>query len=323
MAVEKDLALDFARVAEAGALAAARWMGQGNNDRADEAAVEAMRRSLDEMDVDGTVVIGEGERDEAPMLYIGERLGTGTGPRVDVAVDPVEGTNLVARGQANALSVIAASSPGGLLHAPDTYMEKLIVGPAAAGKVSLEYPVQANLQIIADSLDRHVDDLTIVILDRPRHGELIEEVRRAGARIKLISDGDLSAAISVAVTGTGDDAVFGIGGAPEGVLSAVALRCLGGQMLARIRPRNDAEAERARQMGIDLDREYRTEDLASGDELIFAATGITEGDLFQGVHFFGGGARTHSLVMTFQTGRVSVLDTIHILERRAVTAVRL
>jgi fructose-1,6-bisphosphatase II len=321
--VEKLLSMEFLRVTEAGALGAARWMGQGDNDRADQAAVEAMRRTLDEVDVSGTIVIGEGERDQAPMLFIDERVGSGRGPAVDIAVDPVEGTNLVARGVPNALAIIAASNRGGLLHAPDTYMEKLIVGPPAADKVSLEYPVRANLQIIADSLNRRIQDLTVVILDRPRHQQLVQEVREAGARIQLIPDGDVSAAISVAVSGTGVHAVMGIGGAPEGVLAAAALRCLGGAILARLRPRDDAEAERAQSMGIDLNKVYRTEDLASGENIIFAATGITNGELFRGVHYFGGGARTHSLVMTNKTGTIRFVDTVHLFERRAVGVVRL
>jgi len=321
--VEKLLSMEFLRVTEAGALGAARWMGQGDNDRADQAAVEAMRRTLDEVDVSGTIVIGEGERDQAPMLFIDERVGSGRGPAVDIAVDPVEGTNLVARGVPNALAIIAASNRGGLLHAPDTYMEKLIVGPPAADKVSLEYPVRANLQIIADSLNRRIQDLTVVILDRPRHQQLVQEVREAGARIQLIPDGDVSAAISVAVSGTGVHAVMGIGGAPEGVLAAAALRCLGGAILARLRPRDNAEAERAQSMGIDLNKVYRTEDLASGENIIFAATGITNGELFRGVHYFGGGARTHSLVMTNKTGTIRFVDTVHLFERRAVGVVRL
>jgi len=321
--VEKQLAMEFLRVTEAGALGAARWMGQGDNDRADHAAVEAMRRALDDVDVNGTVVIGEGERDQAPMLFIDERVGTGRGPGVDIAVDPVEGTNLVARGVPNSLAVIAVSDRGGLLHAPDTYLEKLIVGPPAADKVNLDYPVRANLQIIADSLNRGLEDLTVVILERPRHQQLIQEVREAGARIMLIPDGDVSAALSVAISGTGVHAVLGTGGAPEGVIAAAALRCLGGAILARFRPRDEAEADRARAMGIDLNRVYRTEDLASGENLIFAATGITDGELFKGVHFFGGGARTHSLVMTYRHGTMRFVDTVHIFERRAMGVVRL
>lgn len=321
--MERLLSQEFLRVTEEGALGAARWMGQGDNERADQAAVEAMRRTLDDVDVAGTIVIGEGERDKAPMLFIDERVGSGRGPAVDIAVDPVEGTNLVARGVPNALAVIAASDRGGLLHAPDTYMEKLIVGPPAAGKVSLDYPVSANLQIIADALNRRIQDITVVILERPRHQQLIQEVREAGARIMLIPDGDVSAAISVAVSGTGVHAVLGTGGAPEGVLAAAALRCLGGAIQGRIRPRDEAEAERARGMGIDLNKIYHTEDLASGENLIFAATGITDGELFKGVHYFGGGARTHSLVMTYRHGTMRFVDTVHIFERRAVGVVRL
>ncbi len=321
--VEKTLALEFLRVAEAAALAAARRMGQGNNDQADAAAVEAMRSALDEIDVTGTIVIGEGERDQAPMLYIGEPVGSGHGPEVDIAVDPVEGTNLVARGLPNSLSVIAASDRGGLLHAPDIYMDKLIVGPPAADKVHMDYPVRANLQIIADSLSRRVEDLTIVILDRPRHNKLVEEVREAGARIKLIADGDIAGAISAAVSGTGVHAVMGIGGAPEGVLAAAALRCLGGAIFGRFKPRNDDEAQRSRSMGIDLEHVYTTEELARGDNLVFVATGITDGELFKGVHYFGGGARTHSIVMSYRSGTMRFIDTVHIVERRAVGVVRL
>jgi len=320
--VEKVITSEFLRVAETAALGAARWMGQGDNHRADEAAVEAMRKALDSVDIKGTVVIGEGERDEAPMLFIGEQLGSGKGPAVDIAVDPVEGTNLVARGQANALSVIAASDKGGLLHAPDTYMEKLVVGPPAAGKVHMDYPVRANLQIIAEALKRHVQDLTVVVLDRPRHAGLIEELREAGARIKLIGDGDLSAALSTAISGTNVHAVMGVGGAPEGVLTAVAMRCLGGQILARIKPRNEQEAERAKNMGIDLEKVYDTQDLAPGDNLIFVATGITDGELFKGVQYFGGGARTHSLVLNYRGGTMRFVDTVHFFERPASGMVR-
>lgn len=321
--IEKALALDLVRVTEAAALAAAHTMGQGDNHRADEAATEAMRRALLDIEIEGTIVIGEGERDEAPMLFIGERVGSGSGEVVDIAVDPLEGTNLVAKGLPNALAVIALSDQGCLFHAPDTYMEKLIVGPPAAEKVSLDYPVRANLQIIADSLRRHISDLTVVILDRPRHAQLIEEVRDVGARIKLISDGDVAAAISAAVSGTGVHAVMGTGGAPEGVLAAAALRCLGGSILGRFRPRNEAEAQRAAAMGIDVERVYRTEELASGDNIIFAATGVTDGDLLKGVRFFGGGARTDSLVMGYSSGTMRFVDTVHILERRDVGMLRL
>jgi fructose-1,6-bisphosphatase II len=325
--VEQVLALDVLRVVEAGALAAARWMGQGHNDAADHAAVEAMRAALDSLPIDGTIVIGEGERDEAPMLMIGERVGAargGGGVPVDIAVDPLEGTNLVAKGIANALAVVAVAEPGGLMHAPDTYMEKLIVGPPAADKVSLDFPIGANLRIIADSLGREVRDLTVVVLDRPRHADLVRDIRQAGARIRLIEDGDVAAAISVAVSGTGVHAVMGIGGAPEGVLAAAAVRCLGGELLGRFRRRNVAAAARARAMGVeDLDRVYRADELASGQSIVFAATGVTDGDLFQGVRFFGGGARTHSLVMRTDSRTVRFIDTVHAFDRRALGAVRI
>lgn len=320
---EYNLALDCVQVTEAAAIAAGRWLGHGDNHRADQAAVEAMRTTLDRLGVDATVVIGEGERDEAPMLYIGERIGTPGTTEVDIAVDPLEGTNLVARGQPGSTAVIAVAEKGGLLHAPDTYLDKLVVGPQAAGKVDLNFPVRANLRIIADSLHRRIEDLTVVVLERERHKDLIAEIRDAGARIKMIADGDLGAAISVAVSGTGDHAVMGIGGAPEGVLAAAALRCLGGEILARFRPRNDGEGERAVAMGIDLDRVYNTRDLASGEHVIFTATGVTSGDLLKGVQYFAGGARTHSLVMSAATGTFRFIDTVHMFDRTLVPGVRL
>jgi fructose-1,6-bisphosphatase II len=329
--MEQLLALEMVRVTEAAAIASARLMGRGEHNEADHAAVEAMRRAMDEIDMSGTIVIGEGERDEAPMLYIGERVGRpgtvegeGALPEIDIAVDPLEGTNLVAHGQANAITVLAASERGGLLHAPDTYFEKLCVGPVVAGKVDIRDSPSDNVRRIAAALGRNVNDITVVILERPRHDHLIAEVREAGARIKLISDGDLSAAISCAVSGTGVHAVMGIGGAPEGVLTAAALRCLGGEIQARFRFRNDDERARAARMGIaDDDRVYSTEELASGDNLVFAATGVTDGDLLQGVRFFGGGARTHSLVMAYQTQQVRFIDTVHMFDRSRPPAVRL
>ena len=357
--MERQLLLEFVRVTEAGALASARFMGRGDAHGADEAAVEAMRRAMDEVHMDGTIVIGEGERDEAPMLYIGEKVGGGVqggGPAapystdaaggslllsednsevaavdqlpgdptaVDIAVDPLEGTNLVARGQEGAISVMAVAERGGLLHAPDIYMEKLCVGPTAAGKVSMEFPVAANLRIVADSLGRHVEDLTVVILDRERHHKLIDEVRRAGARIRLIGDGDLTAAISAAVSGTGDHCVMGSGGAPEGVLTAAALRSLGGQILGQFIPRNAAERERCKEMGIDPEKVYDTHELASGEMLMFAATGVTDGALLKGVRFFGGGARTHSLVMGLQSRTIRFVDTVHLLDPDTIGHVRL
>jgi fructose-1,6-bisphosphatase II len=326
--VEQLLALEMVRVTEAAAIASARFMGKGQRDEADLAATEAMRRTMDETDIAGTIVIGEGERDKAPMLYIGERVGKhdGTGAdAVDIAVDPLEGTNLVATGQGGAITVLAASETGGLTNAPDTYLEKLAVGPVAAGCVDITRPAAENTNRIAEALRRKATDITVIILDRPRHVDLIAEVRSTGARIKLISDGDVSAAIACAVQGTGVHAVMGIGGAPEGVITAAALRCLGGEMQARFRFRNDEERERAKTMlgHADETRVYRTEDLASGEELVFAATGVTEGELLQGVRFFGGGARTHSLVMAYRSKQVRFVDTVHMFDRDRPPAVRL
>src|SRR5690349_5448372 len=315
--MEQLLALEMVRVTEAAALASARFMGRGEKDEADRAAVEAMRRTMDEIEFAGRIVIGEGERDEAPMLWIGEPVGQRTppgvedNPEIDIAVDPLEGTNLVAHGQAGAITVLAASEKGGLVHAPDTYLEKLCVGPIAAGRVDIRLPPRENLARIATELRRSIGDITVVILERPRHEALIDEVRQAGARIKLISDGDLSAAISCAVQGTGVHAVMGIGGAPEGVLTAAALRCLGGEIQARFRYRSEEEHARGTAMGHgDEERVYTTEELASGDSL-------------QGVRFFGGGARTHSLVMAYQTKQVRFVDTVHMFDRDRPPSVRL
>ena len=327
--MEQLLALEMVRVTEAAALASARFMGRGARDEADGAATEAMRRTMDEIEFAGRIVIGEGERDEAPMLYIGERVGKrgaerADAPAVDIAVDPLEGTNLVAHGQAGAITVLAASEAGGLTHAPDTYLEKLCVGPVVAGRVDIRASPAENVAIIADALGRRVGDITVVILERPRHEQLISEVRAAGARIKLIGDGDLSAAISCAVSGTGVHAVMGIGGAPEGVITAAALRCLGGEIQARFRYRNDEERARGERMGHgDEDRVYCTEDLAPGENLVFAATGVTAGDLLEGVRFFGGGARTHSLIMAYQSKQVRFVDTVHMFDRDSPPRVRL
>ncbi len=325
--MEQLLALEMVRVTEAAAIASARFMGRGARDEADQAATEAMRRTMDEANLAGTIVIGEGERDHAPMLYIGEKVGRhdGAAEAVDIAVDPLEGTNLVATGQGGALTVLAASEKGGLTHAPDTYLEKLAVGPVAAGCVDITKSAAENCHRIAEALRRKVTDITVVILDRPRHEDLIAEVRGTGARIKLISDGDVSAAISCAVQGTGIHAVMGIGGAPEGVITAAALRCLGGELQARFRFRNDEERERAARMlgHMDETKVFRTEDLASGEHLVFSATGVTPGELLQGVRFFGGGARTHSLVMAYQTKQVRFVDTVHMFDRDRPPAVRL
>jgi fructose-1,6-bisphosphatase II len=326
-AMEKLIALEMAYVTEAAAVASARLMGRGDRHEADRVATEAMRAAMDEVEMQGTIVIGEGERDQAPMLYIGEQVGAGGddgAPRIDIAVDPLEGTNLVATGSANAITVLAASEAGGLVHAPDTYLEKLCVGPFAAGHVDITLPPAENVRRIAKALGREVADITVIVLDRPRHETLIAELRSTGARIKLISDGDLSAAISCAVQGTGVHAVMGIGGAPEGVITAAALRCLGGEIQARFRYRSDEERERGARMGHgDEDRIYRTEDLASGENLVFAATGVTDGDLLNGVRFFGGGARTHSLVMAYQAKTVRFVDTVHMFNRERPPSVRL
>ncbi|MHB8731945.1 MAG: class II fructose-bisphosphatase [bacterium] len=322
--MEQTLVLDVVKVTEAAAIAAGRHMGEGETDRTDQAAVTAMREMLAELPIHGRVVIGEGERDEAPMLFIGEEVGAGEGLAVDIAVDPVEGTNLVANGLPNAIAVLAVAERGGILHAPDIYMEKLVVPPQAAGKVDLRWPPQRNLQVLAECLRRRIEDITVVILNRPRHADLIAAVRAAGARIKLISDGDVAPAISAAVSGTAVHAVMGIGGAPEGVLTAAALRCLGGEIQGRFWYRNDGERQRAHEMGItDPERIFRTDELCSGGNLLFAATGITDGDLFRGVRFFGGGVRTHSIVMTAQTRQVRFIDTIHIQDPSRVGEVRL
>jgi len=320
--IERELALELVRVTEQAALAAGRWTGKGDKHKVDEVATEAMRRVLNELPISGTVVIGEGEMDEAPMLYIGERLGKG-GPEVDIAVDPVEGTNITAKGLPNAVTVIAISEKGGLFHAPDMYMEKLIVPPPAAGKVGLDWPVEANLKAIAMALDRKVEDLVVVVLDRPRHEKLIQDIRAAGARVKLIGDGDVIAALAAAMRGTGVHAVMGIGGAPEGVLAAAALKILGGEIQARFYPEDEEERERLESMGASAEKIYTTEDLAPGKEIVFAATGITDGDILRGVRFFGGGARTHSLAMGHATRVVRFIDSIHLFDEGARVTVRL
>ena len=326
--MEEHLSLDFLRVVENAAIAAARTMGFGDRHKADEVAVEAMRSTMDEVEMDGTIVIGEGERDEAPMLYIGEKVGLhNRAPRalfpvVDIAVDPLEGTNLCATGAPNAIAVLAASEKAGLLHAPDLYMEKIIVGPACKGGVELDAPVADNLRSVAKRLDRDVEDLVVIVLDRPRHEQLISDIRKAGARIRLIGDGDLSAGISAAVVGTGVHMVMGTGGAPEGVLTAAALRCLNGQILARLVVSKPEHQERLEKMGVnDPKRVYDTEDLAPGKTIIFACTGVTDGNLLKGVRFFGDGVRTSSMILTFDERQVRFIDSVH-LERRPDIKVR-
>ena len=313
--IPSDLPLEFVRVVEQAAIAAARTMGQGNGQHADQVAVESMRREMEAVDISGRIVIGEGERDEAPMLYIGEKVGKGGGLSIDIAVDPLEGTNLCATGADGAMAVLAAAEEGGLLHAPDIYMEKLVVPGVARDRVDLSAPVADNLRGVADALDRDVDDLVVIVLDRPRHEELIADIRKAGARIRLIGDGDLSAGISAAVSGTGVHAVMGVGGAPEGVLTAAAMRCLNGEIQGRLVQTRPADADRLRRMGIsDPDRVYRTGDLAPGDSIVFAAAGVTDGTLLQGVRFFRDGIRAHCLVMTTRPQQVRFIDTIHVEE---------
>ena len=323
-----QLSLELLRVVEQAAIASARTMGTGDRHKADQAATETMRQVMDHVPMDGTVVIGEGERDEAPMLFIGEKVGAAVHnqnspyPAVDIAVDPLEGTNLCATGAPNAITVLAASEKGGLLHAPDLYMEKIVVGPSCKGAVDLDAPVADNIRAIARRLNRDKEDLVIIVLDRPRHEKLIEEIRATGARIRLISDGDLSAGISAAVVGAGVHAVMGTGGAPEGVLTAAALRCLNGEILARLVVSKPEHQERLGKMGIsDPKRVYETEDLAPGRQIIFACTGVTDGSLLRGVRFFGDGIRTHSLVMTLEERQVRFIDSVH-LEKRPDVKVR-
>ena len=322
-----DLSLAMLQVVEQAAIACAHTMGLGDGHKSDQAAVEAMRKTLDEVPINGTIVIGEGERDEAPMLFIGEKVGQGARsgakakgkgkgfPEVDIAVDPLEGTNLCAVGAPNAIAVLAAASRGGLLHAPDLYMEKLVVGPRAKHAVSLDRPVKDNLKSIAKALDRDVDDLVVMVLDRPRHEKLIADIRKAGARIRLITDGDLSAGIAASLDGSGVHAVMGSGGAPEGVLTAAAMRCLGGEIYGRLVVKTQEHEERCRAMGItDFRRIYGAADLASGSSITFVATGVTDGALMKGVRFFGHGTRTSSIVMQNAPHQIRFIDTIHVTQ---------
>ena len=324
--MNSDLSLDFLSVVEQAAIACAHTMGQGDRHKSDQVAVEAMRKCMDTVPIDGTIVIGEGERDEAPMLYIGEKVGMAHKaaikgvpyPKVDIAVDPLEGTNLCATGAPNAIAVLAASDEGGLLHAPDLYMEKLVVGPSSKHAVSLDAPVAENLRAIARCLERDVEDLVVVVLERDRHATLIDDIRATGARIRLIGDGDLSAGIAAAVVGSGVHAVMGTGGAPEGVLTAAAMRCLNGEIFARLVVKKPEDEERCRAMGTDPKRVYTSKDLASGDSIIFAATGVTDGTLMKGVRFFGDGVRTSSLIMQSSPARIRFIDTIHVEQTRMV-----
>jgi fructose-1,6-bisphosphatase II / sedoheptulose-1,7-bisphosphatase len=314
--MDRNLALEAVRVTEAAALSASRLMGRGDEKAADQAAVDAMRQALNGLAIEGTVVIGEGERDEAPMLYIGEKVGNGTGPRIDIALDPLEGTTITAKGGSNALSVIAMAEAGGFLNAPDVYMDKIAIGGGFDEVVDLDETPKANLTALAKAKGAEVSDLVVCILDRPRHAELIAQVREAGARIMLISDGDVSGVIATARPDSGVDIYIGSGGAPEGVLAAAALRCIGGFMQGRLLFRNDDERTRARHCGIkDLDRKYGLLDLAHG-EVMFAATGVTNGTMLQGVRRFAGGAITHSMVMRSKSGTVRVIEAQHNFHRK-------
>jgi fructose-1,6-bisphosphatase II len=316
---ERNLAMELVRVTEAAALSAGRWMGKGNKELVDQSAVDAMRHALDGVDMNGIVVIGEGEKDEAPMLYIGEQVGNGTLPEVDVAVDPVDGTRLLALGLPGALAVVATAERGTMYSAPPGvfYMEKIAVGPAMKNVIDINAPIGVNLDRIARVRDSHIDDLTVVILDRPRHQEMIRQIREVGARIRLISDGDVAAAIQAAMEDyTGVDVLMGIGGAPEAVLAAAALKCIGGEIQCKIWPRNEEEREKFKADGIDIQRVYRTDDLIKGNDVSFAATGITTGELLDGVQYFGWGARTSSLMMRSRSGTVRYIQARHKWRKR-------
>ncbi|MFD1020070.1 class II fructose-bisphosphatase [Thalassobacillus hwangdonensis] len=315
--MERSLSMELVRVTEAAALKSARWMGRGKKDEADDAATSAMRDVFDTIPMKGTVVIGEGEMDEAPMLYIGEKLGNGYGPRVDVAVDPLEGTNIVAQGTWNALAVIAIADDGQLLHAPDMYMDKIAVGPEAVGKININASIKENLEAVAKAKNKDVEDVVAIVLNRKRHEGIIQEIREAGARIKLIPDGDVAAAINTAFDHTGVDILFGSGGAPEGVLAAVALKCLGGEIQGKLIPSNDEERQRCYDMGIeDLDKVLYMDDFVGGDDAIFAASGVTDGELLKGVQFKGNKATTQTLVMRAKSGTVRFIDGDHSLKKK-------
>lgn len=308
----RNLALDLVRVTEAAALAAGRYMGRGDKEAGDQAAVDAMRLVLNSIDIDGVIVIGEGEKDEAPMLYNGERLGSGNGPQVDIAVDPIDGTRLLAMGRANSIVTVALSERGTMFDpGPIVYMNKIAVGPRAKGVIDLDAPLEDNLAAVAAAKKADVDDLTVVILDRPRHEQLIADIRKTGARIRQITDGDVAGALMTAWPDSGIDMLIGIGGTPEGVLAAAALKCMGGEIQGRLYPRNDEEAQRASDLGYDLKRKLTTNDLINGDDVFFAVTGITDGELLHGVKYTGLGARTYSLVMRGHSGTVREISSSH------------
>jgi fructose-1,6-bisphosphatase II len=310
-APDRNLALELVRVTEAAALAAGRWLGRGDKNAADGAAVDAMRLILNSVSMDGIVVIGEGEKDEAPMLFNGEEIGAG-GPACDIAVDPIDGTTLTSLGRNNAISVIAISERGTMFDpGPCVYMDKIAVGPEAADVIDIDAPVRTNLEAVAKALGEDVDDITAVVLDRDRHADIIKQCREAGARIKLIPDGDVAGAISVATPGSGTDILFGIGGTPEGVIAAAALKCLGGEILGRLYPRNDEERQIAIDAGYDLDQVLTKEELVAGDDVFFSATGISDGDLLKGVRYWGNGASTQSMVMRSKSGTIRTIDATH------------
>jgi fructose-1,6-bisphosphatase II len=309
---ERNLALELVRVTEAAALAAGRFMGRGDKEGGDRAAVDAMRLVLNTVEMDGIIVIGEGEKDEAPMLYNGEKLGTGHPPPVDIAVDPIDGTRLLALGRANSLSTVALSDRGAMFNpGPFVYMNKIAVGPEARGAIDINAPVRENLNNVARAKNRDVDDLTVVVLDRPRHEQLIEQVRKAGARIRLITDGDVAGALMTAWPDSGVDVLLGVGGTPEGVIAACALKCMGGEIQGKLYPRDAAERAKGVEMGYKLDAMLGTDDLVAGDNVFFAATGLTDGELLDGVKYYGTGARTHSLVMRSKSGTVREITARH------------
>ncbi len=324
--MDKNLALEFVRVTEEAAIAAARWVGKGDKDSADLAAVNLMRKRFDSIDIDGTVVIGEGERDEAPMLYIGEKIGSGKGPKYDIAVDPLECTNSVAYGRPNAISVLAAAPSGSLLAAPDLYMNKIAVGPKAKGKVNLDASVSDNIHAVAKAVGKLVEDVTVVVLDRERHENLIKEIRHTGARVFLITDGDIAGGIAPSLDNNEVDMLLGIGAAPEGVITAAGLKCLGGEIQGRLIFKTEEDKKRAKEMGIeDFDKKYFTDDLAKGDNVIFCATGIITGLLLEGIQFTSTGAITHTLVMRSKSKTIRFIKAIHQIdhaEHKKITLIK-
>jgi len=318
--MNRDLALNLVRVTETAALKTAKYMGRGDKNAADQAAVDGMRKMFDTVHINGVVVIGEGEMDEAPMLYIGEKIGCEDedAPEVDIAVDPVDGTNLIAKGRPNAISVIALAPRGCLLHAPDMYMDKIAVGPKAKGVVDINAPVEENLRNLSRALDKDISDVTVTMLDRVRHDKIMERIRKMGARIKLIGEGDVAAAIAAGFEYTGVDMLIGIGGAPEGVIAAVAMKCLGGDFQGRLVPYSEEERERCHKMGIeDINKVFYLDDLVKGNEAFFAATGVSDGELLKGVVYHGNNkAKTHSVIMRAETGTIRFIEAIHRLDKK-------